>query len=179
MLGERKVCKDCKIEKNVSDYYRHKGGKNGVRARCKDCNKIYEDKRKHERSEYAKWWRQKNRECRLRYEERYRNENRERLRTYAREYYYRNRNATVEPLSYRERSRYISPATRFEVLIRDSFRCQYCGASPRTSDGVELEVDHVIPFSAGGNSDIDNLLTACIACNRGKGKKLVEVSCCS
>jgi len=60
----------------------------------------------------------------------------------------------------------ISPKLRWEVLKRDKYVCQYCGAC---GPNVELEVDHVIPVSRGGTDDIDNLKTACFKCNRGKG----------
>lgn len=56
---------------------------------------------------------------------------------------------------------------RFEVFKRDMFRCQYCGQTPPS---VVLEVDHIHPVSKGGGNEIDNLLTACLGCNRGKNK---------
>ena len=52
-------------------------------------------------------------------------------------------------------------------MRRDGFRCQLCGATQ--ADGVKLHVDHIIPISKGGTSDIDNLRTLCERCNRGKG----------
>lgn len=60
----------------------------------------------------------------------------------------------------------ISPKLRFEVLRRDKFVCQYCGAC---GPDVELEVDHVIPVSRGGTDEMSNLKTTCFNCNRGKG----------
>ena len=63
----------------------------------------------------------------------------------------------------------ISPKLRFEVLKRDKYVCQYCGAC---GPDVELEIDHIIPVSRGGTDDIDNLKTACFRCNRGKGDKV-------
>lgn len=59
----------------------------------------------------------------------------------------------------------LSKRLRFEVFKRDQFTCQYCGATPPK---VVLEIDHVDPVSAGGGDDIDNLVTACFPCNRGK-----------
>ena len=41
----------------------------------------------------------------------------------------------------------ISKKTRFEVFKRDSFKCQYCGAS---APEAILVVDHIDPFSKGG-----------------------------
>jgi len=59
----------------------------------------------------------------------------------------------------------LSKRTRFEVFKRDGFVCQYCGAHP--PDSI-LEVDHIIPVCEGGGSDVENLVTACFNCNRGK-----------
>jgi len=59
----------------------------------------------------------------------------------------------------------ISKKLRFGVFKRDGFQCAYCGKSPPE---IILEVDHVEPKSKGGNDDINNLLTACFDCNRGK-----------
>ena len=60
----------------------------------------------------------------------------------------------------------LSPRLRMDVLKRDKYVCQYCGAC---GPAVELEIDHIIPVSRGGTDDIDNLKTACFDCNRGKG----------
>ena len=60
---------------------------------------------------------------------------------------------------------------RFEVLKRDCFTCQYCGAS---APEAILEVDHIIPVSNSGTNDILNLITSCRDCNRGKSKKLLS-----
>lgn len=62
----------------------------------------------------------------------------------------------------------ISPKLRFEVLRRDKYVCQYCGAC---GPNVELEVDHKIPVSKGGKTIESNLVTSCIECNRGKGNE--------
>lgn len=62
----------------------------------------------------------------------------------------------------------ISKKTRFEVFKRDQFTCQYCGNTP---PAVVLEVDHIDAVSNGGDNDIDNLITSCFDCNRGKGAR--------
>ncbi len=59
----------------------------------------------------------------------------------------------------------LSKKVRFDVFKRDYFQCQYCGNTPPS---IVLEVDHIHPVSKGGDNDIDNLITACFDCNRGK-----------
>ena len=50
------------------------------------------------------------------------------------------------------------------------FRCFYCG------DVVKLTKDHIIPVSKGGKDTIDNIVPACMSCNRKKGVKLYETT---
>lgn len=65
----------------------------------------------------------------------------------------------------------ISKKLRFEVFKRDSFKCQYCGQTP---PAVVLEIDHVLPVSAGGTNAMHNLISACFDCNRGKAAGLLS-----
>lgn len=57
---------------------------------------------------------------------------------------------------------------RFLVMQRDNFKCCMCGASPAKDPNVELHIDHIIPWSKGGETTIDNLQTLCSKCNLGK-----------
>ena len=66
----------------------------------------------------------------------------------------------------------IPPKVRFAVFNRDGFACRYCG---RMAPEVELHVDHVIPVARGGTNDLDNLITACVDCNVGKGTTLPDL----
>ncbi len=61
--------------------------------------------------------------------------------------------------------------TRFNVFLRDSWECQYCGDTFRTQ---ELTFDHVIPRSRGGRTAWDNIVTACQGCNVLKGSKMPQ-----
>jgi 5-methylcytosine-specific restriction endonuclease McrA len=71
-----------------------------------------------------------------------------------------------------KRSVEVAVGLRFDVLLRDGFRCRYCGIS--VDEGAMLHVDHVIPQSKGGPTVIDNLVTACLDCNIGKSDKTLE-----
>lgn len=67
-----------------------------------------------------------------------------------------------------ERRLDVSPAEwgalRQEVFCRDAYTCRYCG-----TEEASLDCDHVVPLSRGGLSVPDNLVAACVPCNRSKG----------
>ena len=58
--------------------------------------------------------------------------------------------------------------TRFNVFLRDSFSCQYCGDTQRDI----LTFDHVIPRSKGGRTSWTNIVAACSPCNLKKGGRM-------
>jgi hypothetical protein len=62
---------------------------------------------------------------------------------------------------------------KWKVLKRDSFTCCGCGWSPaiRSRPGIELQVDHMIAWSKGGETVLDNLQTLCSDCNLGKSNE--------
>ena len=53
--------------------------------------------------------------------------------------------------------------TKLEVFNRDQYICQYCGRETK-----ELTLDHVIPRRRGGGHSWENVVSACIPCNRRK-----------
>ena len=57
---------------------------------------------------------------------------------------------------------------RFKVFLRDHFKCCACGASPAKDPAVVLHVDHIMPWSKGGETILENLQTLCSKCNLGK-----------
>ena len=70
---------------------------------------------------------------------------------------------------------YIRPAlypafTRFNLFLRDSFTCQYCGATG------DMTFDHVIPRSRGGRTTWENVVASCGKCNLAKGNKTLKQS---
>ena len=60
-------------------------------------------------------------------------------------------------------------AVRRVVLARDAYLCQYCGRGSRA-----LTVDHVMPRSRGGDTSWENVVAACVPCNRRKGARLPQ-----
>ena len=69
--------------------------------------------------------------------------------------------------SFKCSSRKAIPGTiRQNVLMRDNYTCQICGAT--VEDGAKLEIDHIIPYSKGGTDKENNLQVLCRQCNREK-----------
>ena len=61
---------------------------------------------------------------------------------------------------------------RWQVLVRDKFRCRACGRAGR------LECDHVIPLDKGGAAwDMGNLQTQCRGCHIRKttGERIADL----
>lgn len=69
----------------------------------------------------------------------------------------------------RRTSRDPNSALRWRVANRNGFRCQHCGKSPALNPGVTLHIDHIVPWSKGGETILENLQTLCSDCNLGKG----------
>lgn len=62
-----------------------------------------------------------------------------------------------EPIRYGRRSRTVPPVLRRSVLHRDGNRCAIDGCGSRN----RLQIHHIIPWSQGGTTDPENLLTLC------------------
>ncbi len=69
------------------------------------------------------------------------------------------------------RRRQTAGMRRTRILIRDKFRCQYCGEKKLAH---ELTLDHVTPRAQSGHSTPENLVAACVACNNRKGSRTPE-----
>jgi 5-methylcytosine-specific restriction endonuclease McrA len=58
------------------------------------------------------------------------------------------------------------PFSKKNVLVRDGFKCAYCG------NGKErLTIDHIIPKSKGGQAVFENCVSSCKSCNNKKGDR--------
>jgi 5-methylcytosine-specific restriction endonuclease McrA len=66
----------------------------------------------------------------------------------------------------RRRPRSERKLTRLEVFKRDRYTCQYCGKESR-----QLTLDHIIPRYRGGQHTWENVVSACVPCNRRKAGK--------
>jgi len=61
--------------------------------------------------------------------------------------------------------------TRRNILMRDAYRCQYCGVK---FHGGDLTLDHVIPRARGGRNVWENLVACCHKDNHRKADRTPE-----
>lgn len=52
-----------------------------------------------------------------------------------------------------------TPALKKQILERDGYKCVICGMGRR--EGVEVQVDHIIPKDLGGKATLENGQTLC------------------
>lgn len=71
-------------------------------------------------------------------------------------------------LKIKDTSRYFSTAQRYKIYKNDSGRCKKCGVKC-SPDG--FHADHIIPYSKGGPTIIENGQVLCPKCNLEKGDK--------
>lgn len=68
--------------------------------------------------------------------------------------------------------RWKAPRFRKRVLFnRDNWRCQYCGVKLGYHN---VEVEHIMPQSRGGDTSWRNCVTSCHDCNKKKDNKTPE-----
>ena len=65
----------------------------------------------------------------------------------------------------------VSKSKQKQVFADTGGRCWYCGCELHPD---HFHVDHQIPKSSGGSSDIDNLVASCERCNMVKGTLSIE-----
>jgi len=56
------------------------------------------------------------------------------------------------------------------LLAKWNRKCAYCGV-----EQVPLEIEHIVPKSAGGTNRVSNLTLACIPCNQKKGSQALDI----
>jgi len=67
---------------------------------------------------------------------------------------------------------YAQKGKREAIFRRDKYQCLICGASKE--DRTQLTMQHVIPFSHGGETTSRNLVTLCADCNQKIGRERLD-----
>ena len=108
-----KTCSKCKIEKELSDFYKKKSSKDGFRSECKSCTKKYDEenserikeyrKNRYEQIKDSKQYKEKRKEYYLENKDhfdkkskKWRNENKEKVSEDKKEYYQKNKEDILE-----------------------------------------------------------------------------------
>lgn len=79
-------------------------------------------------------------------------------------------------------ARAISEKIRRQILERNGFTCQVCGAGAGEESGCapgkkcRLEIDHAVPISQGGTDEEHNLRAVCVYYNKDKSNLKVPTS---
>ena len=128
-------------------FYRQRGGKNGLQAKCKPCFKQLAKKSGHkwrERNrerlrENAKRWRKDNIEHRREYEKEYSQNNKDKIRSYAEAYYQRNKEKiSNQRKEYREKNPIAKKPTVYKIINLVNNKT-YIG---QTSNGIRRWTQH-------------------------------------
>ncbi len=184
-------CTACGIVLPITEFYKHKGGKYGVRSVCKGCSDFehavwYKANREHVKEHDAQY-RKDNSERIAETQKTYLKNNQEHTRITKAKWYQVNRiharvvsrnHSKTHPEMHRVRQRNRvarvkgAPGNGWskkeEMQLIDDYcgRCAYCGNKLE-----EVTMDHVIPITRGGVHSIENIVPACLSCNSSKGNK--------
>ena len=144
-----KVCTTCGVDKSVAEYYKHKGGRYGVRSYCKICDnqrcaKRYEANRDVE-LEKRKSWYEANRETQLEQKKVYYKVNKKILIEKNKAYYKANPHIGTAKSAKR---RAITLDATPSWANKEHIESLYLIASINRQGGYDLHVDHIVPLQS-------------------------------
>lgn len=195
MDNKTKTCNWCKETKPISEFYKDKRNKDGLRGHCIACHKAYlaryrdtnKEKLKKSKAEYFQRTKEATFKIRKQRGKEYYNKNKERILAYFREHekLYRERRlklkrlwrsknrlrniSTVQRSRARMNDRFVEDVNFTEICIRDNWICGVCG---KKVDINEASMDHITPYSRGGTHEPNNVQLTHLTCNRHKSFRL-------
>jgi 5-methylcytosine-specific restriction endonuclease McrA len=110
-------------------------------------------------------WNRNNKERRKEIKDKWIKNNRDKVNFLKRQYMYR-RKQTIRGL--KVTYSYPSISEIADLYKKHLDLCVYCNLNKATT------IDHVIPLSRGGTTELSNLLPACVSCNSSKRDKLLH-----
>lgn len=174
-----RVCTNCKIEKDIHEFYRR--GNGGFYGECKKCHnaksKLYHNDNRENILEKKREYYQENREYHLSYFKKYNiknsKKNVERARMWVKNNPERARELAVMGVNRRraKMKKLKSDFTRMDwIKCKDYFRdengkieCAYC--NKKMTNATQ---EHFIPIHKGGDHTAENILPICLSCNSKK-----------
>ncbi len=188
VLMEAKICVKCGVEKLLSDFCKKKANKGGLNYQCRSCsneyNKQYRIDNHIARKEYTQKYKERHKEnYRKQYES-----NPEKMRKLWRDQYKQNIESKRESArKYRKnnpekrrvmaqirRARIIGNGGSYTEVEWKELKEKYGNKCLRCKKKKKLTVDHIIPISKGGTSNINNLQPLCKSCNSIKKDKTID-----
>jgi len=142
VIDGKKICSNCRVDKNVNQFNKQKSSKSGLKSRCRECQKIDSNIyiSKPENAEKSRIWRSKNKD---------------KLKAY-------NKIWTNNPINkdrYAEKVK-ISADARYRILTNKIYSksISLLFTSGMTFDNYgKWEIDHIIPITKWLDSGIKDL----------------------
>ena len=173
-----KICsnKDCSVPQPEQVFGKQKGGKDGLKSKCKVCISIQQKlcKSKYKNTSHGKAAIAN-----------YNNSDRAKLATDTYRYSAKGK-ATLLTYQQSERGklvhrlisakrRALKLATADDSLLQESQEgnCKYCKCVLDFSNTKLTHLDHVVPLSKGGTHTLTNVVWSCSTCNLAKGAKIL------
>jgi 5-methylcytosine-specific restriction endonuclease McrA len=173
-----KRCPKCDINKQLSEFGKHKQTKDGLKNYCRKCNnasaKAYQDSNREKvrktNREYSrnnkdankarsKAWYESNKDKALENSKKWQQENRDKTNNY------KLANRHKRRAMIKESGVYLVTGRDLSKIRRQS--CVYCGSKD------DITIEHIIPITRGGTHSIGNLTSACRSCNFSKSGKFI------
>lgn len=165
-----KKCSKCgEILLATTEYFhKQKGGKYGLKAICKECNKKYD-------KEHGKEYREQNKEAIAEKNKKYREQNKQAIAEHGKKYRQTPQGQVVEfNKSSRRRAKEqnqgkgITKEQWLEMMSFFNWKCAYSG---KTLTKETRSIDHVIPLNSGGENEIWNMIPMDRSLNSSKNDK--------
>lgn len=190
-----KVCNRCKKELPKTEFHKDRNKKDGLSTLCKQCRRQWAIENKELRREYSRKYSQENKEWekerrrRARkanpelYREsfrRWKENNPEKMKAHKKRDYEKNSEAyKMRSLKYRQQRKQqgmfeFSIEDWREILKEFNNKCAYCGANGEEGLRKGLQLEHVVPITAGGTYEKSNIVPACPSCNLSKHNKSLQ-----
>ena len=192
----KKKCTKCDIEKDISEFCKHKGRKDGINNWCKECEKIRVAKwkeinpEKKKQSDKNYYW--KNRNKKLKEHKEYYQENKEYIRNRVKNYYQNNQEKIIRNVKkYRQtpkgkivhnnsNSKRRSKCRKSDIssiwllkLKKNTEVCELCSVELTDAFGEnQYNLDHIISLNCGGTHIMENVRYICRKCNITRPKTI-------
>lgn len=158
-----KICTNCSLEKELTDFYKNKAQKDGYQNYCKLCMNKANNK-----------WQRNNRETSKKYIDNWRNNNKEHVKKVARNWRQENK-STVASLRAKRRASELVRTPKWTNLEKIKAYYDVCSFFNEVNGHTKYHVDHIIPLQGKLVSGLhveNNLQVVSAKENLSKGNRI-------